>query len=199
MTPEKAVTTPPCSAKVRSERYAFIAACALVLLFGWNQPADAAPVMFTFETTTAAGAPFGHGRFSFDDALFPFPYNVEGVYPNAPDVFLDFFYTDPFVGVFGRSNVAASHFVINLNPFTSEWDPVNSKWAFVLADVGNFHVLQGDVSGLGPAGANTNVIANGQVVQRVVAQFPQAVPEPATLLMLATAVSALLTRRLSQR
>ena len=77
---------------------------------------------------------------------------------------------------------------------------MNSKWAFIVADVGNFHVLQGDVSGLGPQSVgNTLSMVMDQTGQYdtvlLDAHFPQQVPEPASLLLLGTAVSAFAARR----
>lgn len=198
--PRSAVTMPPdrllrlhplCARAVR----AALLAAALML----PAAATAAPVTFAFETALA-GSPYGHGSFTIDDALFPYPHVVIGSWPAAPDVFLDFSYSDPHVGSFGKGDVAAVHFEIGINPHTSLWEPAISLWAFVLANADNSRVLQGSVSGLDPLG-NLNTLSIVQPpqgapqIQHLTAYFPQQVPEPAALLLLGTAAGGWVLRR----
>jgi hypothetical protein len=168
-------------ARSRSRCYATIVACTLASLLTFAATADAA-VIFEFETTTLTGDPFGEGWFSFPGKDNPAPYQIIGSWPTAPSVFVDFFYTDPNVGVFGLANVASVHF-----------EPAFSMWAFVIASPDNSLVLQGQ------AGNLTKSIVNGQTTL-LAASLPQRVPEPTALLLLGTAVMGFVARRrLSQR
>jgi hypothetical protein len=162
-----------------------IIACAMAAALT-AQAAEAAPIKFEFETTTPAGDPFGHGWFVIDDTEFPFPYFVRGIYPNAPDVFRAFHYSDPN-GELRKRDVADVHFEIGLFPNLS-------KWAFNVENPRVTHFLTGSVSGADPAGF-INTISFGRldpldpyVGTSLSATFPEQVPEPGILLLIGGAL-----------
>jgi hypothetical protein len=183
-----------------SARRLTLACCTFVAFLAMHTVAQAAPVTFTF-VTEDAGNPFGHGGFVFDDDDFPFPYKVIKFNHLAPNVFLDFWYSDPFIGTFGRDDASAYHFEIGLFP-SGLWNPTGSLWAFVIANGDNSRAMIGSVNGLDPNGnLNTalyirdDVLSIAQFQQKNVTVFFPQVPEPGTLLLLSAAAFAAFRRR----
>jgi hypothetical protein len=184
----------------RAIRRAAIVACAMAVVFALHQAAEAAPIKFEFETTTLAGAPFGKGWFSFDEALFPYPYHVENP-PLFPDLFLTFHYSDPHLGVLGKDDVATAHFEIGVDPFTGVALPTISLWAFNIANSESTRFLTGSLDGAPPPGVqNTTSFFRSDPLDpwvgvALVSTFPTPAPEPVSLLLFGTAVGGYLARR----
>jgi hypothetical protein len=166
------------NSRTRTRRLrATIIACALAAFFTFGAAAEAAVIKFEFETTTPTGDPFGQGWFKFDDVLFPFPYHVERNPPSYPDVFVDFYYSDPIVGVFREPEVATAHF-----------EPAFLMWSFVIATPDNLISLIGQAGSAAKSESPT-------AFQVLNVSLPRQVPEPGALLLIAGAVSGFLARR----
>ena len=183
-------------------RRPLIACCAFAVVLAMHTLAHATPVTFTFITQDENGDPFGQGAFSFDDDDFPFPYKVVKFNHLAANVFIDFWYSDPFVGTFGRDDASAYHFEIGLDG--GVWSPAISLWAFVIASGDNSRSMIGLVSGLDPDPTKTNTNLFVADVGVSIAQtksvnvfFPQlaTVPEPSAMLLFSAGAAFVAFRR----
>jgi hypothetical protein len=195
--------TPTRTAGAGAHRHTTTIACVIFILLAGllaRAPAEAAPIKFEFETQTLAGDPFGEGFFIIDATQFPFPHKIVK-FTNAFELVDDFFYSDPHAGVFHKHDLASIHFEIGIDPNTLEWSPATSLWAFVVANFDNSRSLIGGVSGLTPpVGTGNTESSNNDDKLPLTVFFPEQVPEPATLLLLATAIGGFVARRhLSRR
>ena len=175
-------------------------ACAMAVAFSLHQTVEGAPIKFEFDTTTAAGDPFGSGWFRIDDALYPYPHVVIGAFP-ATDVFLNFHYADPHLGVLRKEDVASVHFEIGVDPLTGAWLPTISLWAFNIANAASTRFLTGSLDGAPPPGVPNTIsyFRSDPLLPwdsvALVSTFPTRVPEPMSLLLFGTAAAAVLGRR----